>query len=190
MLKNRLPTKKQNSEQVNLAKPVSATPTRQPMWNGQLKMRMKRTTEITIVFFLAIAIITLGFFVFGLYEKIENLNTFTLGTASGDGNFPTSFNNFQDNDTIQAKDWSKIEWVIGTTTEPTGGFSSSTATSTLWYKLTTSTNPGHLHTTFSSSTAPTTATSTCTAGNFSWDTSYFYYCVGTGVWRRATSTTF
>jgi hypothetical protein len=151
---------------------------------------MRRITEIIIVF-LAVAVITLGFFVLGLYEKIDNLNkSFTFGTASGSGNFPTAFNNFQDNDTIQALDWSKIEWTIGTTTEPTGGFASSTATSTIWYKLTTSSDPGHKHTTLTTSTAPTTSTSTCSVGNISWDATYFYYCNSLNIWRRATSSAF
>ncbi len=107
------------------------------------------------------AVVIVGGLIFGneiinqkINNEIENTptrfnNDGLLGAASGSGNFPTSFNNFQDNDIIQALDWSKIEWTIGTTTEPTGGFSSSTATSTLWYKLVNpaSSNPGHIHTT-------------------------------------------
>lgn len=71
-----------------------------------------------------------------------------LGVATQTGNFTTSFNNFQDNDIINAGDWNAIEYAIGTTTPPTGGFASSTATSTLFYlvKNTSSSDPGHKHT--------------------------------------------
>ena len=43
-----------------------------------------------------------------------------LGVATQTGNFTTSFNNFQDNDIINAGDWNAIEYAIGTTTQPTG----------------------------------------------------------------------
>lgn len=71
-----------------------------------------------------------------------------LGVQTASGNFPLAFNNFQDNDVIQAGDWDNIEYTIGTTTRPTGGFSSTTATSTLFYlvKNSASGNPGHYHT--------------------------------------------
>ncbi len=86
----------------------------------------------------------------------ENL----LGVATQTGNFTTNFNNFQDNEIINAGDWNAIEYAIGTTTQPTGGFSSSTATSTLFYlvKNTSSSDPGHKHT-FSGSITGTSSVS-------------------------------
>lgn len=42
-----------------------------------------------------------------------------LGTATATGNFPTTLNNFQDGDIINAGDWNHVESAIGTTTEIT-----------------------------------------------------------------------
>ena len=69
----------------------------------------------------------------------------TLGAATATGNFPQTYNNFQDNDIINAGDWGNIEYAIGTST---GTFSSSTPTSSLFYRVTNpaSGNPGHYHT--------------------------------------------
>ena len=63
-----------------------------------------------------------------------------LGAASGSGLYPTSTNNFQDGDTINAGDWNAIEDWLGPRV--------ATYTDSISYKLisATSSDPGHKHT--------------------------------------------
>ena len=63
-----------------------------------------------------------------------------LGAETTTGTFPTSTNNFQDGDVINAGDWNNIERTIGARTSGTS--------TTLFHLLTapTSVNPGHVHT--------------------------------------------
>lgn len=68
-----------------------------------------------------------------------------LGAITSSGNFPTSVNNFEDGDIINAGDWNNIEYAIGVTSLPTN---SSTPTNSLNWRLSaaTSGDPGHYHT--------------------------------------------
>lgn len=75
-------------------------------------------------------------------ERTPLSDSLILGAASGSGNFPTSsLNNFQDGDTINAADWNAIENKLGVN-------NSQVTTSLDWIlKASTSTDPGHKHTT-------------------------------------------
>ena len=83
-----------------------------------------------------------------LEEKIEVLQEGDIGfgVATGSGSFPSSTNNFQDGDVINAGDWNQLEYAIGTTTL---GVSSSSRTNSLYYLVSnaSSSDPGHKHTT-------------------------------------------
>lgn len=88
-------------------------------------------------------------------SKSNNSNELRLGAATGSGLFPTSsLNNFQDNDVINAGDWNALERKIGinNSSDPSSldyQLTASSTAGTIAYKLTTSTDPGHKHTTSS-----------------------------------------
>ncbi len=182
--------------ELNLAKPVSATQMQQLMLNGQ--PNMKGFINIFVAILISIVLIV-GAVIVGneiinkkIDERIKDVSVRfnggngLLGTATKTSafNYPTSTYSFQDNDTMNAGDFN--EWLRWT------GIRNATDTDSISYKLSSSSsdNPGHKHSILTTSTIPTTSTSTCTAGNFSWDATYFYFCATSSSWRRATSTTF
>ena len=92
---------------------------------------------------------------FVLGPGIGASDSLILGAATGSGLFPTStLNNFQDGDTIQSADWNGLERKMG--------INNSTDTASLDWQLraTTSSNPGHVHTSSSLTSYGVFATAT------------------------------
>ncbi len=93
----------------------------------------------------AVIVAGLGFFVISK-QPIQptvfspKIQSGLLGTQTGSGLFPTSTNNFSDGDIINSSDWNAIEeWL---------GIRNATNTDSISFKLiaTSSTDPGHVHT--------------------------------------------
>src|SRR3990167_6801056 len=71
---------------------------------------------------------------------------FVLGAVVSNPNFPsTGFNHFEEGEVVEEEDWNQIEYFLGTSSL---AITSSTATSTINYRLNNSgtVDPGHLHT--------------------------------------------
>lgn len=149
-------TERPTGSQAKVARPTSSVTKVARPSNGFI------STAVLLLGALVVTAAT-AYFVTKVETPKEN-NVAIFGAASGSGLYPTSTNNFQDGDIINAGDWNAIESYLGT--------KNSTDTTSISYKLTsaTSSDPGHKHTTSTVTgtfgvAAGGTGTSSLTANN-------------------------